>query len=51
MLILHRVFGDTGLFKYRMYFTWDKGGQHKNDLGWIYSNPFQIINGTPIVDK
>jgi hypothetical protein len=46
MLVFSRSFPDTGLFRIRMYLSWDKETDFKDELGWIYSNKFQIKIGT-----
>jgi hypothetical protein len=39
-------FQDTGLYKYRMYFSWDYESRVKDDLGWLYTNTIEIKIGT-----
>ena len=37
---------DTGLYKFQMFFSWDKEAKQLEDLGIILSNTFQVKSGT-----
>ena len=39
-------FQDTGLYKYRMFFSWDYKGKVIDDLGLLYTNTIEIKFGT-----